>query len=69
MAEKLNEMMHKLHAYLQANGCIVFNAVSDETIATFKESALELGMKLEKSSRIQLDEFNPIEILKAIKVM
>lgn len=66
---KLNEMMHKLHAYLQANGCIVFNAVSDETIATFKESALELGMKLEKSSRIQLDEFNPIEILKAIKVM
>ena len=66
---RLNEMMHKLHAYLQANGCIVFNAVSDETIATFKESANQLGMKLEKPSRIQLDDFNPIEILKATKIM
>ncbi len=66
---RLNEMMQKLYTILKPDGCIVFNAVSDETIATFKESALALGMKLEKSSRIQLDDFNPIEILKAIKVM
>jgi len=66
---RLQEMMEKLHFRLKANGCIVFNAVSDETIATFKESAIELGMKLEKSSRIQLDDFNPIEILKATKVI
>ena len=66
---KLNEMMQKLHACLKPNGCIVFNAVSDETIASFKKVAQELGMKLEKASRIQLDDFNPIEILKATKII
>jgi precorrin-6Y C5,15-methyltransferase (decarboxylating) len=66
---KLHEMMQKLHVLLKPNGCIVFNAVSDDTIATFIESANQLGMKLEESSRIQLDDFNPIEILKATKIM
>ena len=64
---KLSEMMQKLYVFLKPNGCIVFNAVSDETIAIFIDSANRLGMKLEKSSRIQLDDFNPIEILKATK--
>ncbi|RZT96393.1 precorrin-6Y C5,15-methyltransferase (decarboxylating) [Ancylomarina subtilis] len=66
---RLSEMMQKLYTILKPDGCIVFNAVSDETLSKFKESALDLGMRLEKSSRIQLGDFNPIEILKAIKEM
>lgn len=68
----LRDMMHRIYKYLRPGGCIVMNAVISQVVpvdsrAIFEATATELGMTLQSAERIQLDEFNPIIILKAIK--
>ena len=67
----LAEIMQKVHAHLAKGGCIVFNSVTSivtqESGELFIQTAKALGMKLEEPMHIELDNNNPIDILKAVK--
>ena len=62
---KLDEMMAVIKKHLQPEGCIVFNSVSAESGKAFREAAAALDMRLQPSVCIALDDYNPIEIMKA----
>lgn len=61
----LPEMLMKIKETLQPNGCIVFNSVSAESKNAFIEGAKAAGFTLHPSTRITLNDYNPIEIMKA----
>ena len=66
---KLKEIMAKVLTVLTDDGCIVMNSVTSPVVHTdshqlFNEACAELGLKQEPSTRIILNENNPIEILK-----
>jgi precorrin-6Y C5,15-methyltransferase (decarboxylating) len=50
---------------LQPDGCIVFNSVSADSKKAFMEGAGAAGLILHPSARIALNDYNPIEIMKA----
>ncbi|MBQ9649987.1 MAG: precorrin-6y C5,15-methyltransferase (decarboxylating) subunit CbiE [Prevotella sp.] len=65
----LKEIMAKALRYLAPDGCIVFNSVSSPKVHTdshqlWDEACTALGLQQEPPLRIQLNEYNPIEILK-----
>lgn len=61
----LPEMLMKVKEALQPGGCIVFNSVSAESKNAFTDGAKAAGLKLHPSTRIALNDYNPIEIMKA----
>lgn len=71
----LPEIMRKVHSVLRPGGCIVMNAVtvpSTSPVAAlpssreaFEQTALELGMQLHEPEHIALNDYHPIDILKA----
>lgn len=61
---KLREIMKKVKEYLLPGGVIVMNSVTAESRKTFEEAAIEYGMELSTAQHIQLNEYNPIDILK-----
>ncbi len=66
----LKEMMAKTLRYLSPDGCIVFNSVTSPKVSTnsrllWDEACQELGLRQEPPLHIQLNDYNPIEILKA----
>lgn len=61
----LKEILVKAKEALQPSGCIVFNSVSAESIEAFTLGVEAAGMKLQTSMRITLNDYNPIEIMKA----
>ena len=61
----LEEMAGKLKEVLLPGGCIVFNSVSAESKEAFGQAVKRHGMLLQPSIRIALNEYNPIEIMKA----
>ena len=61
----LEEMTEKVKQVLQPGGCIVFNSVSAESKEAFRRGIEQSGMVLHPSTRIALNEYNPIEIMKA----
>lgn len=63
---RMKEMLAKVKTVLAADGCIVFNSVSEESRTTFIEATTALGMKPEILHTIKVDENNPITILRAI---
>lgn len=64
---KLKEIMERVYSHLTEGGCIVFNSVTMESKETFIEAVNSLGMSLKEPTHIELDNNNPIEILKAVK--
>lgn len=62
---RLAEIVHKLKEVLLPGGCIVFNSVSDESRQAFEEAISRDGLRLVASTRMAIDEHNPIHILKA----
>lgn len=58
-------MLERIKSVLLPGGCVVFNSVSQESQQAFKESASALGYTLQPSMHLALNEFNPIEIIKA----
>lgn len=64
---KMNEIVQKLTEVLNPNGVIVFNSVSDESRNLFLEAIENNGLKLEQSITIKVDDFNAIDVMKAIK--
>lgn len=65
---KMNEIVTKLSEVLSPNGIIVFNSVSDESRKMFLETIENNGLKLEQSITIKVDDFNAIDVMKAIKI-
>lgn len=62
---KLPEFIKKLHNIMLPGGCIVFNSVSEQSRQTFIDSINSVGMKITRSTKVTVDEHNPIYILKA----
>lgn len=63
----LKEIMNKIYAHLTLGGCIVLNSVTAESKEDFISTAKDLNMKILESTHIELDNNNPIDILKAEK--
>ena len=66
---KLKEIMAKVLTVLTDDGCIVMNSVTSPMVHTdshklWNEACEELNLKQEAPIRIQLNDYNPIEILK-----
>ena len=66
---QLKEIMHKALDHLTADGCMVMNSVRSPKVHTdsrklWDEACRELGLRQEPPLRIQLNTYNPIEILK-----
>ena len=64
---KMNEIMQKISGVLQASGVAIFNSVSEESCKLFEEAAKQYNLKLEKSISITIDNFNTINVMKAVK--
>lgn len=62
---RLAEIVRKLKEVLLPGGCIVFNSVSEESRQAFEKTISEAGMRLTTSTRMAIDDHNPIHILKA----
>lgn len=62
---RMKEMLGRIREVLQPGGCIVFNSVSAESRQTFAQEAKEAGLTLSPSMHIALNDYNPIEIMKA----
>ena len=66
---KLKEIMAKALTVLTEDGIIVFNSVTSPKVPTdsrmlWDEACAALGLKQESPLRIQLNDYNPIEILR-----
>jgi precorrin-6Y C5,15-methyltransferase (decarboxylating) len=62
---KLVEIVSKIAEVLTEGGFIVFNSVSDESRNLFLNAIGKCNLGLKQSMRIQVDEFNPIDVMKA----
>ncbi len=62
---RLQEMLAHIKEVLQPGGCIVFNSVSAESKAAFIEGTEAAGLVLQPSVQVTLNDYNPIEIMKA----
>lgn len=62
---KLVEMMRRIDEVLLPGGVVVFNSVSDESQALFREAAAAMGRRITGQLHAAIDNFNPITILKA----
>ncbi|MCE2615556.1 MAG: precorrin-6y C5,15-methyltransferase (decarboxylating) subunit CbiE [Phocaeicola sp.] len=64
---RLKEMMAKVMTVLQPGGCIVMNSVPNKSNSEelFKETIKELRLHMEPVTHITLNDYNPIDILKA----
>lgn len=65
---KMDEVMQQITKYLQVNGLVVFNSVSAESLEMFRQSARNYQLELVDEIKIQIDDFNQITALKAVKV-
>ena len=62
---QLFAMLERIKSVLLPGGCVVFNSVSSESQQAFKENVTALGFRLLPSLHITLNDYNPIEIMKA----
>ena len=62
---QLSLMLGRIKQLLLPGGCVVFNSVSQESQQTFKQEASKQGFTLQPSLHIALNDYNPIEIIKA----
>ena len=64
---KMEKMLSVLSAKMQTGAIVVFNSVSEESLALFQQYALSCGFHIEKTVRMAVDDFNPITIIKTVK--
>lgn len=62
---RLSEMMEVLAAEMKSGGVVVFNAVSEESLALFRESAAKCGFREGRVCRVVVDEHNPVTVVSA----
>lgn len=61
----LAEMVRRVRNLLLPGGCLVFNSVTAESRECFLQAAQEAGFTLHPPLHIALNDYNPIDILKA----
>lgn len=61
---KLKEIMQNVCGYLEPGGCIVMNSVTPQSKMLFEEACNCLSLKTATPLHIQLNDYNPIDILK-----
>ncbi|HJD93180.1 precorrin-6y C5,15-methyltransferase (decarboxylating) subunit CbiE [Bacteroides coprosuis] len=64
---KMNHIIQKIAPILADNGVIVFNSVSENSQSLFREAIQENNLTLQESTSIQIDNYNTILVMKAIK--
>ncbi|MGM9699724.1 MAG: precorrin-6y C5,15-methyltransferase (decarboxylating) subunit CbiE [Prevotella sp.] len=64
---RLVEMIARIKPLLNTGGCIVMNCVTKDSSEKFRGTCQMLGLKLMPTTRIQLNDYNPIEIMKCVK--
>lgn len=64
---KLNEIVAIISHRITAGGTVVFNAVSEESKELFINAISGSGLQLQQTSTLKVDEFNAIDVMKAIK--
>lgn len=64
---RLVEMLAKVSRKMEPDGVIVFNSVSAESKALFEEAARLSGLRVLAQTRVTIDDYNTITILKATK--
>ena len=62
---KLIEFVERLTALMGADGVLVFNSVSEETLALFREAIERVGWHISYETLLTVDTHNPITILQA----
>lgn len=65
---RLKEMIARLRTVLTPDGVIVFNSVTDDSRRLFEAGVEAAGMTIVQSTRIAIDEHNPIQVLLARQV-
>lgn len=66
---KMAEIISRVVPLLPHRGVIVFNSVSNESRQLFEDAVSQCGCTMEASIRIKIDEFNEIEVMKAVKLI
>lgn len=61
----LPEFLKRSREVLLPGGVVVFNSVSEASRELFLESVSAAGMRITSTTRVAIDSFNPIEILRA----
>ncbi len=62
---RLPEFLKRIRVHLLPGGAVVFNSVSEASRKMFIESVDAVGMRITSATRVAIDSFNPIEILRA----
>lgn len=62
---RLADIMRRVTGVLRPGGVVVMNSVTPQSRAAFIATARELGMKVYEPLHIALNDYNPIDILKA----
>ena len=62
---QMKEMLKQINQVLLPGGVIVFNSVSDESAAMFRDGIASIGRKVTGQTEIKVDKHNTIRILKA----
>lgn len=64
---RMSEIVRKVSAVMPSGAPIVFNSVSKESRRLFESAVKECGLLMQPGIRLEVDEHNPIEVMKAIK--
>lgn len=64
---KMDKIVEKISELLADDGVIVFNSVSEESRRLFLEAIVRHNFQLRQTIRIETDDFNPIDVMKATK--
>ena len=64
---KLREIIVRLYPLMPSGATLVFNAVSDDSRQCFADSVREAGMTLVSATRLAVDDYHPLVIMKAVK--
>ena len=62
---KLIEILELVKQRMAPNACIVFNSVSLDSQNLFKQAIKNIGLQITEEVSIQVDEYNPILVMKA----
>ena len=62
---RLAEMLGRIREVMLPGGTIVFNSVSEESYRMFAEAVEKVGMRIVQCTRMTIDSFNTINVMKA----
>jgi precorrin-6Y C5,15-methyltransferase (decarboxylating) len=64
---RLEAVMEKVLTVLQPGGCLVMNSVTPQSRQLFGDACSRLGLRQQPSLHISINDYNPIDILKATR--